>query len=82
LKPEERDYIGRVVGTRHPAAHPTRLRKDVVWLGTTCGNHLVTKLARHRQIGDPIAVHVAHLFSPIPVFGAAETMRQCFHARP
>jgi len=82
LKPEERDYIGRVVGTRHPAAHPTRLRKDVVWLGTTCGNHLIAKLARQGQIGEAIAVHMAHLFSAIPVFGAAETMWQGFDARP
>ena len=54
----------------------------MVWLGTTCGNHLIAKLARQGQIGEAIAVHMAHLFSAIPVFGAAETMWQGFDARP
>lgn len=45
-------------------------------------DQLIVKFARHGQIRQAVAVHVSHLLSAVPVFGAAKTMRQGFHARP
>lgn len=53
-----------------------------MWLGTTRGDHLVVELAGQGQVGEAIAMHMAHLLAPVPVFRTAETVGQGFYARP
>jgi len=49
-------------------------------LRATVRDHLVVHLPRQGQIRETIAVNVAHLFSPVPVLGATETVRHRFDA--
>jgi hypothetical protein len=54
----------------------------VVRLGATRRDHLVTELARQRQVGQAVAVNVTHLLSAVSVFDAAEAVREGFHPGP
>jgi hypothetical protein len=54
----------------------------VVRLRPAGGDKLIVQLAWQRQVGKSIAVHVAHLFAPIPVFDATEPVRHSLHPRP
>jgi hypothetical protein len=45
-------------------------------------DHLIVELARQRQVGQPVAMHVAHLLPPVAVFGAAEPVRKSLDSRP
>jgi len=82
LNSKELDYSGGVFRSGHPAADPSCLGQDVVGLGATSCDHLVANLARQGQVGQAVAVNVAHLSAAIPVFGAAEAVRYRFDSRP
>jgi hypothetical protein len=45
-------------------------------------DELVVQFARQRNVGQPVAMDVAHLFAPEAIFDAAESVRQRLHARP
>jgi hypothetical protein len=82
LHAEELDHSGCIFGSSHPAADPAGLGQDVVRLGTTRRDHLVTQLARQRQVGQAVTVDVTHLLSAIPVFGATEAVRDRLDTGP
>src|SRR5205807_2032682 len=75
------------LGARWPRAVDSdrahrRLVDDRLGLGTAYRASLIERLAWQRQVGETIAVHVAHLPATVAVLGAAETMRSSFDARP
>jgi hypothetical protein len=82
LDPEQLDHAVRVVRSRHPTRDPTRFWKNVVRFGTTRSDHVVMKLARERKVGQAVAMDVAHLLPPIPIFRASEAVRKGFDSRP
>ena len=64
LHAEQLDHPCRLLSPCNPARDPTGFGKDVVRSGTTGGDHLIAKLARQRQVGQPVAVDMAMSFRP------------------
>ena len=54
----------------------------MVGLCPAAGYQLVVQLSRQWEVGEAIAVDVAHLLASIPVFDAAEPVRECLHPGP
>ena len=82
VEPEQLDHTSRVVGSGHPDADPSRVGQDVMRLRAAGCDELVVQFARQGNIGQPVAVDVAHLFAPEAIFDAAESVRQRLHPRP
>jgi hypothetical protein len=62
--------------------HPSGVREDVMWPGSTSGDQLVTDPARKRQVGDPVAVEVPELTTTDSELDPTEAMWRGLHAGP
>jgi hypothetical protein len=71
-----------ILDAANPVAHPSTVRQDVMPLGFSRRNQLVTYFHREWQVGRAIAVEVPQLSSAHTELDAAEPMRLNRHTRP
>jgi hypothetical protein len=79
---EKLDDATYILDAANPAAHPSTVRQDVMPLGFSRRNQLVTYLYREWQVGQTIAVQVPKLSSGHTELDAAEPMRLNRYTRP
>jgi hypothetical protein len=79
---EQLDDPTYVLDAPNPAAHPSAVRQDVMPLGFSRRNQLVTYLHRERQVGQTISVQVPKLSSAHTELDAAEPMWLNRYTRP